>query len=237
MNNHEDFMEKYCVLIPVYNEETNVVQLAEKLETLEIPYLFVDDGSTDKTLTTLWFKDIPTIAYFPNRGKGYAIKLGAKYLINAGYEWILIMDADGQCAIDDIEKFDINLLLHEETTHIFIGNRMHNASTMPKIRYWTNKLMSLVISKLADISIPDSQCGFRLIHKSVFETLDLKSDRFELESEMLIKAGKGNLIVRSIPIQCIYDKNRRSKIRPFRDTWNFLKLIWKLLKINKTKSN
>lgn len=226
MDTHENFMEKFAVLIPVYNEENNVVQLAEELQKLDIKYIFVDDGSTDKTVTKLWLKDLPAICYFPNRGKGFAIKLGAKYLINAGYEWILVMDGDGQCAVEDIEKFDNALLLNEEDTHIFIGNRMVNNASMPRLRRWVNKYISLVISKLADLSIPDTQCGFRLIYKGIFEHLDLKCNGFDFESEMLIKAGKANCIVKSIPIQCIYDEKRRSKIRPLRDGLRFLKLIF-----------
>lgn len=225
MDTHENFRDKFAIVIPIYNEENNVVALADALDKLEIPYLFVDDGSTDKTLTTLWFKEIPTIAYFPNRGKGYAIKLGAKYLINAGYEWIMTMDADGQCALADIEKFDNALLLNEDSTHIFIGNRMGNNGSMPKLRRWVNKWFSLVITKLSGVSIPDTQCGFRLIYKGIFETLDLKCNGFDFESEMLIKAGKNCNIIKSVPIQCIYQKNRRSKIRPLRDFIRFIKML------------
>ena len=153
MNTHEDFQEKFCVLIPVYNEQENVVKVAKQLDALEIPYVFIDDGSTDKTLTTLWLKDIPALAYFPNKGKGHAIKVGAKYLIALGYEWILFMDGEGQCAVEDIEKFDHALLFGDESTRIFIGNRMTNPELMPKIRYLANKFMSIIISKLFAFSL------------------------------------------------------------------------------------
>jgi glycosyltransferase involved in cell wall biosynthesis len=225
MNTHEDFMDKFAVLIPVYNEERNVAKLAQSLDKLEIPYLFVDDGSTDKTLTTLWLKDIPTIAYFPNRGKGFAIKLGAKYLIEMGYEWVLIMDSDGQCAVEDIEKFDHALLFGDESTRIFIGNRMDNNASMPLLRRWVNKYMSRVISKLSGCQIPDTQCGFRLIHKSVFENIKLKGEKFDMESEILVKVGQAGMKITSIPIQCIYYKKRRSKIRPLRDGIKFIKFV------------
>jgi len=154
-------MEKFAVLIPVYNEEYNVIKIAEALEQLELRYLFVDDGSIDNTMPILYLRDLSYLGYFPNRGKGFAIKLGAKYLIKEGYEWILIMDGDGQCALSDIEKFD-NELLFNEDVDIFIGNRMWDEKIMPLLRRWVNKLFSLVITKLSGVSIPDSQCGFRL---------------------------------------------------------------------------
>jgi glycosyltransferase involved in cell wall biosynthesis len=228
MDNHEDFLEKFVVLIPVYNEQNTIVKLSQDLDKLQIPYMFIDDGSTDKTLPTLWMKDIPALAYFPNKGKGHAIKIGARYLIEMGYEWILIMDGDGQCAVEDIEKFDYALLFGDESTRIFIGNRMTNSKAMPKIRYLANKYSSLVLSKLANLSIPDTQCGFRLIHKSVFENLSLKGERFDMESEILVKAGQAGMKVTSVPIQCIYDKKRQSKFRPLRDGLRFLRLIFSL---------
>lgn len=222
-------MDKFAVLIPVYNEENNVIQLATELEALELRYLFIDDGSTDKTVTNLWMEDLPYLAYFPNRGKGYAIKLGARYLIKEGYEWILIMDGDGQCAVSDIEKFDSALLFGEQEYAIFIGNRLWTKHLMPSVRYYTNKIMSWLISKIAGQYIPDSQCGFRLIHKGVFEQTDLKEDGFAMESEMLIKTSRIGGIIKSIPIQCIYLKNRKSKINPIKDTIKFIFTIIKLL--------
>jgi glycosyltransferase involved in cell wall biosynthesis len=225
MDNHEDFMEKFAVLIPVYNEQHSIVKLSQQLDKLEIPYMFIDDGSTDKTLTTLWLKDIPALAYFPNKGKGHAIKVGAKYLIALGYEWILFMDGDGQCAVEDIERFDHALLFGDESTRIFIGNRMANPEAMPKIRYLANKYMSSIISKLSGCKIPDTQCGFRLIHKSVFENIELKGEKFDLESEMLVKVGQAGMKIVSIPIQCIYDKKRKSKIHPLRDGLRFIKFV------------
>jgi glycosyltransferase involved in cell wall biosynthesis len=232
MNENEQIpSDKFSILIPVYNEENNVVKLADEIEKLGLPFLFVDDGSTDKTLTNMWLKDLPTICYFPNRGKGYAIRLGTNYLISAEFPYILTLDGDGQCALSDIEKFD-NELLFNEDVDIFIGNRMWDEKKMPLIRRWVNKLFSLVITKLSGVSIPDSQCGFRLYSKKVFETLDLKCTGFDFESEVLIKAGRAGMKIKSIPIQCIYNKKRHSKIRVLRDGCRFLKLILSL-KINK----
>lgn len=225
MNENEQISsDKFSVLIPVYNEENNVLKLADEIEKLGLPFLFVDDGSTDKTLTTLYLKELPAIACFPNKGKGYAIRLGAGYLISLDYSYILTLDGDGQCAISDIEKFD-NELLFNEDVDIFIGNRMWDEKKMPLLRRWINKFMSKIISKKAGISLPDSQCGFRIYSKKVFETLVLKCNGFDFESEVLIKAGRAGMKIKSIPVQVIYDKKRRSKIRPLRDLIKFIKLM------------
>jgi glycosyltransferase involved in cell wall biosynthesis len=229
-------MEKFSVLIPTYNEEFNILSIAKDLEVIDVPFLFVDDGSTDKTVTILWFKYLPYLAYFPNRGKAYAIKLGAKYLIKEGYDYILTIDGDRQCAIEDIEKFD-NALLFAPDSDIIIGNRLWDKKHMPKLRYYTNRFMSWIISKLAGIKIEDSQCGFRLYSKKIFENLDLKTNGFTMESEVLIKAGKAGYKIKSIPIKCIYHKRRKSNIKIIRDCIRFIKLIIHCLQINNKQAN
>lgn len=234
MNYPLEYQSKFAIVIPVYNEENNVEVIADKLDELEIPYVFIDDGSTDKTATQLWLKEIPALCYYPNRGKFFAFKLGAKYLINEDYEWIMIIDGDGQMSIEDIEKFDNALLFDEDKTDIFIGNRLNNPKDMPLIRRLTNQFMSWIVSKLTGQYIPDSQCGFRLYNKRVIEELNLVCDRFDGESEVLIKAGCKGMKIKSIPIQCIYQKGRKSKIHPIKDTYRFVKLLFKILKINKT---
>jgi glycosyltransferase involved in cell wall biosynthesis len=197
--------------------------LADELDAMQLPYLFIDDGSIDKTLTNLWLKSIPTLATYPNHGKGYCIKVGSNYLSSAGFDWILTLDGDGQCALSDIEAFD-NYLFFNEDVDIIIGNRMWDENKMPLMRRWINKIMSIIVSKKAGMSIPDSQCGFRLYSKRVFE-LDLKCNGFDFESEVLIKAGRTGMKIKSIDIQCIYDKKRKSKIRPLRDFIKFVKML------------
>ena len=206
MNENEQIpSDKFSILIPVYNEENNVVKLADELDVMQLPYLMIDDGSVDKTLTNLWLKSIPTLASYPNHGKGYVIKVGANYLISAGFDWILTLDGDRQCALSDIEKFD-NELLFNEDVDIFIGNRMWDEKKMPLLRRWVNKFMSRIISKKAGQIIPDTQCGFRLYSNRVFTKLNLKCTGFDFESEVLIKASRAGMKIKSIPIQVIYDK-------------------------------
>ncbi|KKM94784.1 hypothetical protein LCGC14_1194960, partial [marine sediment metagenome] len=174
---------KYTILIPAYNEAESLKKLIFKLQEAKLPFLIVNDGSTDETLTILKqnTKNFTTYAY--NQGKGFAIKLGTNYLINTlKTDYILVIDADGQCAIDDIPIF-IKAQQHYPTAKIIIGNRLYDHKSMPIIRYWTNIVMSKLISYLAGTTIRDSQCGLRLIHKDVFN-LSLSSNRFELESEM-----------------------------------------------------
>lgn len=216
--------EKFCVLIPTYNEENNIIPLVEKLIAIDCPLFVVDDGSTDKTATKLFLKEVPSFCLFPNKGKGFALHLGGQFLSNSGYEYILCMDADNQFKVEDIQKFD-TALMFDDKTDIFIGNRFAGTTNMPKINRIANRVMSWVLSKLAGQKIEDSQCGFRMVRGEVFTELECKSTRFDYESEQLVLASWYGSKITSVPIDCTYSKDRKSNIHPIRDTYRFVKLV------------
>jgi DNA-binding transcriptional LysR family regulator len=99
---------------------------------------------------------------------------------------------------------------------------------MPWLRKRTNQFTSWVLSRLAGQPIADSQCGYRLLHKSVAPDIRIETSHFETESEMLIQAGRAGHRIASVPVQTIYEgQEKQSKIRPCRDTIRFCKLVWR----------
>lgn len=136
------------------------------------------------------------------------------------------MDSDGQNSLKDLSTFFTALKIHPNA-RIIMGNRLHAHKSMPLLRLITNWVMSVLISFIVGQRIYDTQCGYRLVHKDVFK-LRIKSNRFEMESEMLLKAGKKEYKIISVPIKCIYHKGRKSKIRPIKDAIRFLKMLRRL---------
>lgn len=220
-----------AIICPFYNEEKSIFPVCAKLLNTKYPLIFVDDGSTDRSLPIL--EDIQAklggfdiVKYYPNRGKGYAIRKGAEYAIKKGYDYMLFLDSDGQMDVEDIEKF---IIVAEASPQkkIIIGNRFFNAENMPKIRYIINRFMSWVISLMAGQHIIDSQCGFRLVHKDVFAH-NLQNEGFGLETEMLVKVGRCGGEVANVPVKCIYNEKRVSKIHPIKDTLKFILMLFNI---------
>ena len=136
----------------------------------------------------------------------------------------LFLDADGQHDPAEIPAFIETI--NRSNADLVIGNRMLNLESMPLIRRWTNQFMSWQIGRICKLPIPDSQCGFRLARKELLPVLMAPSNRFEFESESIILAARQGFRLGFVPIRTIYT-GQHSKIRPFRDTVRYLRLIRK----------
>ena len=107
---------------------------------------------------------------------------------------------------------------------MFIGSRMNDLSRMPLVRRLVNRYMSRKISQLCGQDIPDTQCGFRMLNRQLIPDLLDGADRFDYETEMLIKASRKGFRIDSIPITTVYS-DEVSSIHPVRDTIRFFKLM------------
>ena len=103
---------------------------------------------------------------------------------------------------------------------------------MPAVRRWTNQFTSWVVGRLAGCPIPDSQCGYRLVSRNFVERFRPTTSRFDLESEMLIQAGRLGMKIESVSISTIY-KGQPSHIHPLWDTIRFFKLVVRYLQKGK----
>ena len=213
-----------AILIPAYNESVQIGQLVRTLKAMGFPLIVVDDGSSDGTAEKAKTGGAEVICHKKNLGKGAALKTGFEYILNMDYDAVLIMDGDAQHSPSDIHKF-IDLA-NKGGNAIIIGNRMVDTRNMPFNRKLANMFMSFILSFICSQKIPDSQCGFRLIKKEVLKNIKIESDRFEVESEILIKARRAGSTILSVPIRTLYGKES-SQINPFWDTFRFIAFLIK----------
>lgn len=212
----------YCVLIPAYNVAESIGSLVRRVREQGLDVVVVDDGSSDDTQRIAEQSGAFVLRLTSNHGKGAALRAGFSHTVKVGYSGVVTMDGDGQHNPADLPR--LLAAARRGDAKLIIGNRMKNAQSMPVIRRWTNQAMSQIVSSLIRQDIPDSQCGFRFIHREVLERISLMATHYDIESEILLAAGRGGWQVVSEPISTIYG-NRNSHIRPVRDTWRFVKLV------------
>lgn len=222
---------KTCVIIPTYNEAKTIAGVVSQIRQQNLEVVVVDDGSHDNTSGIAGACGATVLINQSNEGKGASLIKGFNYALNKDFDAVITMDGDGQHAPCDIQYF-IRLAKYSDSG-ILIGNRLSKSKNMPWMRFFTNKFMSWLISKIAGQKIPDTQCGFRLIKKMVLEKLNLKTSRFETESELLIKAAQMDVKIESVLINTIYNKEE-SQIDPLIDTLRFIRFIIRELWITKS---
>jgi len=213
------------VVIPSYNEAMTIGSIVRDVTAMGFSVLVIDDGSLDNTRGEALDNGAMVIRNRENLGKGGSIRKGICHVLEKmNYQWMLLMDGDGQHHPEDIPFF--LEATRKDKADIVIGNRMMQTKAMPLIRYWTNRVTSWVTSNICRQSIPDSQCGYRLIRVGMIQGLKLASDNYDIESEMLIESARAGLKIKSIPVQTIYG-NESSEIHPVHDTIRFFGLVFR----------
>jgi len=218
-------MKKVCAVLPSYNEEKNITTVIKGILKHNIDVIEVDDGSKDKTSQRASENGAAVIRHHKKKGKGVSIRDGLNYATDNDYDYIITIDADGQHNPDEMPLF-IKEADANEKAGIVIGSRLWNPEKMPLVRLCTNRFMSHLISLLCKQNIPDTQCGYKLIKKDVLKAVSVKSRKFEIESELLVKAAKAGFQIKSIPIKSIY-AGEKSKINPFTDAIRFIRFLIK----------
>ena len=185
-------MSSRCIaLIPAYNEAARVGEVVAVAHRHVDEVVVVDDGSTDETVTAAERAGAKVLRHQQNRGKGAAIATALDYFGRSDAELAVLLDADGQHDPSEIDKF-VNAA-ETDRIDVVVGSRMGDVRRMPRVRLWTNQFTSWVTSRLAGQRIPDSQCGFRLLRRTVLKDLRPSTARFETETEMLIQASRARL--------------------------------------------
>lgn len=215
---------RFCVLIPSFNEEKTVGWLVRAVRQKNYDVIVVDDGSSDATARIARDNGAEVVANEHNLGKGASLRKAFSILAGRDYDAVIVMDGDGQHLPEDIAPF-IQLFM-EAKPGVIVGNRMFKAKGMPFIRWCTNAFMSFILSKKCGQSVPDSQCGFRLINTALLKKMNLQTEKFEIESEILLEAAKNGYRIASVPIKTVYE-GQYSAIHPVKDTIRFFKFIFK----------
>lgn len=212
-----------CALIPSYNVSGTIGDIVREIKSQGIDVIVVDDGSSDLTFDKASRSGAVVLRNKANLGKGASLRKGFSYCLGRGYGAVITMDGDGQHLSSEAGNF-LKACQENPGADIFVGNRMDCPQDMPLARRLTNRVMSGVISFICRQDIPDSQNGFRLIKSALLKRLDLKSDRFEVESEMIIKCAQEGARIISIPVSSVY-KNKASQVNPITDTIRFIRFI------------
>ncbi len=208
-----------CVIIPTYNNEQTLANVISDVLEYTPNVIVVNDGATDSTAEILktFATRINVVAYFPNKGKGIALRTGLKRATEKNFRYAITIDSDGQhfaadipVFIDKIEKFPGTLL---------IGARNLHQENMPKKNSFGNKFSNFWFHLFTGIKLPDTQSGYRLYPIEKIKNTNYFTTKYEFEVEIIVKAAWKGIDVIAVPIKVFYAEGdkRVSHFRPFKD--------------------
>jgi glycosyltransferase involved in cell wall biosynthesis len=215
--------QNVAAVIPAYHEEAHVRSVAARVRAQLDHVVVIDDGSTDATAARAREGGAEVIVHPENRGKGASIKTGLRHWLSRDeIEFIILLDADGQHLPEEICRFFAAAAAQD--AGLFVGTRMNDVREMPFVRRAVNRYMSHRISRVCGQEVPDTQCGYRMLHRALAPHLLDGGSRFDYETEMLIVASRKDFRIASVPISTVY-ADEKSSIHPVRDTIRFFKLM------------
>jgi hypothetical protein len=97
---------------------------------------------------------------------------------------------------------------------------------MPLSRILSNSLTSFLVTARTGVSIPDSQCGYRLIGREVLERVVVVAEGYEAETELLIKAAAKGFTIGWVPVNTVY-QGEQSHMTHWSTTKQFVRTLLK----------
>jgi len=206
-------MPAFVALIPAYNCADRVGAVVRGVRR-HVPDVFVvDDGSSDATGEAARSAGAHLVVHETNLGKGPSIRTGLAVLLGQAYSHILMLDADGQHDPEDAPHF---LAMAAEADFV-LGNRLWAPEAIPAKRYWTNFIGTRALQLMTGFPLEDSQCGYRLVSSAILRRMGLVGNRYSIDTEIIVRAGKLRARFAHVPVRVIYE-GAVSHYRPLKDT-------------------
>lgn len=195
------------LIIPVLNEEKTLETIVERCSKQKVlkQLVIVNDGSTDKSRNVLEkikkrsFKGkgplITVIHHEKNMGKGAAIKTG---LMNTLGGYTMVQDADLEYYPEEIVNL-YNKAIKSKDGIVF-GTRTRGKNKGYLLAQLGNWYLNTMFNMLFGLSLTDSYTCYKLMRSEIWQRLELKSNGFEIDSELVARLGVRKYKIVEAPI-------------------------------------
>lgn len=215
------------VVMPTMNEEEGIRECIQRVKNALaemgiVGEVIISDDSTDRTPEIA--REMGAIVVNPD-GKGYGYAY--RYAFNhARGDYIVIGDADTTYDFEQIPR----LLepVKNGDADMVMGSRLEGEikdGAMPTLhQYIGNPLLTKFLNVFYGAGVSDAHSGFRVFHKDVLDTLDLKTTGMEFASEMIMDAGARDLVIEEVPI-VYHEREGEATLESFRDGWRHVRFM------------
>jgi glycosyltransferase involved in cell wall biosynthesis len=228
-----------AVVVPAYNEETQILGVLTTVPGFVDWIVTVDDCSTDRTRAVVGAHAAQDPRVVPlhhemNQGVGGAIATGYKWARDQGVDCAVVMAGDGQMDPSDLPAL-LDPVVAGETDYAK-GNRLITGEafrTIPRARYLGNAALSMLTKIVSGYwHVADSQSGYAVISRRALTAIDWDRmyRRYGQPNDLLVRLNVENMRVRDVPVRPVYRIGERSGIRYHRVIftigWLLVRLFW-----------
>jgi len=199
------------VIIPTYNEKENIENIINAVFALPVMFdvLIIDDNSPDGTAAIVermqkqWDGRLHLLKRSGKLGLGTAYIMGFKWCLNAGYEFIIEMDADFSHPPKKLLELRQACL---DGADVAIGSRYVsgvNVVNWPMGRVIMSYYASAYVRIVTGMNVRDTTAGFVCYRRNVLEAIDLDKIRFKgyaFQIEMKFTAFNMGCCIKEVPI-------------------------------------
>tara|TARA_B110000971_G_scaffold212189_1_gene241320 strand:+ start:10 stop:732 length:723 start_codon:yes stop_codon:yes gene_type:complete len=229
---------KVLCIIPVYNEDNKLNNLINQIKInpykdYNLEYVFVNNGSTDKSLSIIKDNNFKFLNLKKNKGVGYALILGFLFAKKYKYDYIVHLAGNGKMNPKYISRFIS--LIHQDNYDFISGSRFLEGASFknnPLYRVFLIKIFSLILRIMTKKKITDATCGYRAFRVDLFKNFKknfLKEKLFTYGYEYFSYGkvlNRNNLKIKEIAVSMDYpSKKNYTKIRPIID-WIVMAKFW-----------
>ena len=230
---------KITIAIPAYNEEKIINQKIDQLfkfcqeQLSDYQWLIVVavNGSKDKTLEIVQEKSkiYSNLEYvnLDTPGKGGAIR---KAWQTYPGDINIFMDADLSTELKSTHE--LIKIIEQKNYQIAIGSRHQKQSHLERsfIRSLFSHAYNLILKIFFNLKTTDASCGFKAVSQEVIEKIvpKIKNNDLFFDTELLILARQSNFSIKEIPVTWKDEKQRKTKIKIFKTSFDYFKEIVKI---------
>ena len=224
-------LSKISVVLPSLDPDEKLTAVIDGL--LEYGFqdiILVNDGSKPENLhyfeAAATHPEVHLLHHSVNRGKGAALKTAFNWFLanRPDAAGVVTVDGDNQHHPQDTRNCSIEMM---KSGNVILGCRDFSLPHVPSRSRMGNRITCTVFKILCGMTISDTQTGLRAIPTAAVKTfVDVKGDRFEYETNMLLAMKEFGIPYDEVKIRTVYiEENKSSHFRAVQDSWRIYKLI------------
>jgi len=231
--------KKLSVVIPVFNEKDTIVEIVDKvlsvdIDGVDIGIVMVDDYSTDGTreiITEQLEKKIEKVVFHDvNKGKGAALRTGFQHTTG---DFVIVQDADLEYNPMEYPKILAPLL--DGRADVVYGSRFKGEGAHRVLYFWHyvgNVMLTLASNMFTNLNLTDMETCYKAFRSEIIKNINIEQNRFGFEPEVTAKIAHLGCRVYEVGISYSGRTYEEGKKIGFKDAVNAL---WCIIKYHYKK--